>query len=76
MSNRANIIENLKKTNSLLKEIQEKESEVRRLKYIYEKFRYDTIQYEYMLDAYWNYRNATRELHRLIKIFMKNEYQV
>lgn len=71
MSNRANITENLEKTNSLLKEIQEKENEVRRLKYIYENFRYDTIQYEYMMEAYWNYRNATRELHKLINSLWK-----
>ena len=36
MSNRANITENLEKINSLLKEIQKQECEVRRLKYIFE----------------------------------------
>jgi len=71
MSNRANITENLEKTSSLLKEIQKQESEVRRLKYIYENFRYDTIQYEYKMEAYWNYRNATEELHKLINSLWK-----
>lgn len=71
MSNRANITDNLEKTNSLLKEIQKQECEVRRLKYIYESFRSDTIQYEYMMDTYWNYRNATRKLHKLINSLWK-----
>lgn len=71
MSNRANITENLEKINSLLKEIQKQECEVRRLKYIFESFRYDTIQYGYRMEAYWNYRNATEELHNLIKSLYK-----
>ena len=75
MSNRADITENLEKTSSLLKEIQKKESEVRRLKGIYENlsynFSYDTKQYNKWKAAYWNYRNSTRELHRLIESLWK-----
>lgn len=70
MSNRADITENLEKTSSLLKEIQKKESEVRRLKGIYENLGYDAKNEDWTA-AYWNYRNSTRELHRLIESLWK-----